>query len=176
MGSQTLTVGTCPVCQARHGNTALCDGCALKCARAIDECPAHFDGCENCVAHRAAVRALSVTDLSVYALREVREAREPVLPGLGALDIAPWMERPFGASGVIVPLPVETAHATEPPAAWNPIERRFEPASIVLPPSSRQSLREARERADAALGDPRGRVAVLELVIAPDHLCDLETL
>ena len=95
--------------------------------------------------------------------REVREAREPVLPGLGALDLPPWMERPLGGSGVIVPPPVETAHPVDVPRAWNPVLRRFEPVSIVLPSPSRESLREARERADAALGDPRGRIVCLDL-------------
>lgn len=159
----TKPLGVCVVCDARHGNTALCDGCATRCARAIDGCGLVDDGCENCIAHRAAVRSLSHTDLSVYLLREVREAREPVLPGLGALDLPPWMERPLGGSGVIVPPPVETAHPLDMPRSWNPVARRFEPVSIVLPPPSRESLREARERADAALGDPRGRIVCLDL-------------
>ena len=68
--------------------------------------------------------------------------------------------QPYAYQPPVPPLDLLTVDV---PRAWNPVLRRFEPVSIVLPPPSRESLREARERADAALGDPRGRIVCLDL-------------
>lgn len=66
---------TCAACGARHANTALCDDCASHAAVAIDRHGAHDCGCRSCNVHRRAMLALLDTDLSVFRLPEVQDAR-----------------------------------------------------------------------------------------------------
>ncbi len=73
---------TCAGCGARHSNTALCDTCASHCAIAIDRHSEHDCGCTSCNIHRRALLALMDTDLRIYRLREVADAR-----GLPSIDV-----------------------------------------------------------------------------------------
>lgn len=99
---------TCAACGVRHENTALCDDCAQHCAIAIERHSEHDCGCRSCNVHRRAMLALLDTDLAVYRLREVQDAR-------GLPSVAP----------VVTPAPVEAPTPAEAPAE--------KPAALVTP-------------------------------------------
>lgn len=150
----------CAVCGARHSNTALCDACADKVAT-----PCPWDGIEGCdclscstAARACGALALVESDLNVYALPEVRDARAELAAAvsseeLSAQDLAeidalasapvegealPW-ERAYEA----LPSLVETANAS----AW----RRFGAPRVRLETSDGATWKVTAIDADGAM-------------------------
>lgn len=162
MGTKTLI--DCLVCTTAHHNKHLCDQCAKSSALAQDHPIRHV--CEHCAVWTMAREELAKVAPSVWlsALPEVVEASIQLDEARNASKPrkarAPSFDDVLLAAGMFPEAAYQTPH--------HEAMRRLH---ADLARETDVDVRELREIADARCGDPQGRVAVLELLIVPDHLC-----